>query len=83
MFRMTIIVNTRDLSLNLPAKLNNDFFAKLNNHLIETNNRGNKPHTLECEFCISEKKSTIDFIHGQIHSVDILEKKIMELIYKK
>lgn len=68
------------LNLNLPGKINNDFFATINNHLNETNNRGNKPHAFECEFCNSEKKSTIDFINGQIHSVDILEQKIMEFI---
>ena len=68
------------LSINLPGKINNEFFATIDNHLIETNNRGNKSHALNCEFCNTKKKATIEYINGQIKSVDDLEKKIMEFI---
>jgi len=70
------------LSIKLPSKMTNELFATINQHLIETKNRGNKSYAINCDFCNSEKKATIDYINGQIHSVEILEEKIMEFIKK-
>lgn len=64
----------------LPSKVNNDYFANINRHLIETNNRGNMPHIQECEYCNTEKESVIALINATICAVNELQKKVEQII---
>lgn len=68
------------LRQQLPSKINNDYFANINRHLIETNNRGNESHIQECEYCNAEKESVIALITATIYAVDELQKKIEQVI---
>jgi hypothetical protein len=67
----------------LPSKINNDYFANVKNHLIETGNRGDKEHVLSCEYCKYEKLARVEFLKKKIEEVNLLELKINELISVK
>jgi len=68
------------LRQQLPSKVNNDYFATIDNHLLETRNRGDKIHIQNCEFCKAEKESVIAIINATINSVEILQGKVEQII---
>ncbi len=71
------IISTIDfLSNNLPIKISNDYYDKINDHLKEKNKIGDLEHEKDCEFCIDAKKRTVTIIEFRLNELQELKGKI-------
>ncbi|WP_220762441.1 hypothetical protein [Flavobacterium sp. UMI-01] len=75
------IISTIDfLSSNLPMKINDDYYDKINDHLKEQNKIGDLEHEKSCNFCIDVKNRTLAIIEIRLNEIQELNKKIEAIL---
>lgn len=77
-----IITMIEYISNNLRSKISNDFYSIVNAHLKDKGLIGDLNHLENCSFCQLKKQEALVLIEARLNEVQVLRKKINELIEK-